>query len=300
MIPEFVGRLPVLAPLDPLDEEALIRILTEPKNALVRQYQKLFEMEGAELEFELPALQEIARLAKARDTGARGLRAIVEEVMLDVMYDLPDMEHKGKHIITAEVVRGRAQAGREEARQEERVTRRRQHTTARGDLSAGGRVVGRTIKSARPLLVLLLPLPLDVELLLLPPNSAAPFPLSLSPSIVRVYSTVILLSMTFRTAENVSFPSLNFRSLSFSSFWSGQLIVPASLSPSFLIVRVDVRFLSPISYSHFHVPTGSALSSRAPARPHSPSTNAAERIAFMIASEKWRAGCRPTWTASGR
>ena len=106
MIPEFVGRLPVLAPLDPLDEEAMIRILTEPKNALVRQYQKLFEMEGAEVEFEPAALKEIARLAKARDTGARGLRAIVEDVMLDVMYELPEMEHKGKHIITAEVVRG--------------------------------------------------------------------------------------------------------------------------------------------------------------------------------------------------
>src|SRR5438445_3617289 len=72
MIPEFVGRLPVLAPLDPLDEEAMLRILTEPKNALVRQYQKLFEMEGAEVEFEPQALKEIARLAKARDTGARG------------------------------------------------------------------------------------------------------------------------------------------------------------------------------------------------------------------------------------
>jgi ATP-dependent Clp protease ATP-binding subunit ClpX len=111
MIPEFVGRLPVLAPLDPLDEEAMIRILTEPKNALVRQYQKLFEMEGAEVEFEAAALKEIARLAKARDTGARGLRAIVEDVMLDVMYDLPEMEHKGKHVITAEVVRGERKLG---------------------------------------------------------------------------------------------------------------------------------------------------------------------------------------------
>ena len=111
MIPEFVGRLPMLAPLDPLDEEAMLRILTEPKNALVRQYQKLFEMEGAEVEFELPALKEIARLAKARDTGARGLRAIVEDVMLDVMYDLPEMEHKGKHVITAEVVRGERKLG---------------------------------------------------------------------------------------------------------------------------------------------------------------------------------------------
>jgi ATP-dependent Clp protease ATP-binding subunit ClpX len=106
MIPEFIGRLPVLAPLDPLDEDAMIRILTEPKNALVRQYQKLFEMEGAEVEFDPKSLSEIARLAKARDTGARGLRSIVEEVMMDVMYELPDMEHKGKYLITPDVVRG--------------------------------------------------------------------------------------------------------------------------------------------------------------------------------------------------
>jgi ATP-dependent Clp protease ATP-binding subunit ClpX len=106
MIPEFVGRLPVLAPLEPLDEEALIRILTEPRNALVRQYQKLFEMEGAELVFEEGALREIARKAKSRDTGARGLRSIVEEIMLDVMYELPDLETKGKHIVTEEVARG--------------------------------------------------------------------------------------------------------------------------------------------------------------------------------------------------
>src|SRR3954467_9454431 len=111
MIPEFVGRLPVLAPLDPLDEEAMMRILTEPKNALVRQYQKLFEMEGAEVEFEGGALKEIARLAKARDTGARGLRAIVEDVMMDIMYELPEMEHKAKHGITAEVVRGERKLG---------------------------------------------------------------------------------------------------------------------------------------------------------------------------------------------
>src|SRR5205085_2625179 len=96
MIPEFVGRLPVLAPLDPLDEEALVRILTEPRNALVKQYQKLFEMEGAELEFSTLALKEIARKAKERDTGARGLRSIVEEVMTEVMFELPDLEPKGK------------------------------------------------------------------------------------------------------------------------------------------------------------------------------------------------------------
>jgi ATP-dependent Clp protease ATP-binding subunit ClpX len=106
MIPEFIGRLPVLAPLDPLDEETLIRILTEPKNALVRQYQKLFEMEGAELEFDSSALKEIARKAKERDTGARGLRSIVEEVMLDIQYELPDIEAKTKYIVNDAVVRG--------------------------------------------------------------------------------------------------------------------------------------------------------------------------------------------------
>ncbi len=106
MIPEFIGRLPVLAPLDPLDEEALIRILTEPRNALVRQYQKLFEMEGAELEFDTSALREIAQKARQRDTGARGLRSIVEEVMLDIQFELPDIEPKAKYRVTDAVVRG--------------------------------------------------------------------------------------------------------------------------------------------------------------------------------------------------
>jgi len=105
LIPEFIGRLPVLAPLDPLDEAALMQILTEPKNALVRQYQKLFEMEGAELDFEPDALKEIARLAKTRETGARGLRSIVEDIMLDVMYELPDMERKGRHVVTSDIIR---------------------------------------------------------------------------------------------------------------------------------------------------------------------------------------------------
>src|SRR5947209_10821507 len=97
MIPEFVGRLPVLAPLQPLDEEALVRILTEPRNSLVKQYQRLFEIEGAELEFDPGALREVAKLAKSRDTGARGLRSIVEEIMLDIMFDLPEMEDKGRY-----------------------------------------------------------------------------------------------------------------------------------------------------------------------------------------------------------
>ena len=105
MIPEFIGRLPVLAPLDPLDEDALMRILTEPRNALVRQYQKLFEMEGAEVSFEGLALREIAKKARERDTGARGLRSIVEDVMTDVMFDLPDVEHKGKYLVTEAVVK---------------------------------------------------------------------------------------------------------------------------------------------------------------------------------------------------
>jgi len=106
MIPEFIGRLPVLAPLDPLDEDSLVRILTEPRNALVRQYKKLFEMEGAELDFSPQALAEIARRAKERDTGARGLRSIVEEIMTDIMFELPDMETKEKFIVNDGVVRG--------------------------------------------------------------------------------------------------------------------------------------------------------------------------------------------------
>jgi ATP-dependent Clp protease ATP-binding subunit ClpX len=107
MIPEFVGRLPVVCPLMPLDTAALVQIMTEPKNALVKQYRKFFEMENADLEFTPEALEEIAKRAKARDTGARGLRSIVEDVMLDVMYELPDRaaKDKGKFLVTPEVVR---------------------------------------------------------------------------------------------------------------------------------------------------------------------------------------------------
>ena len=106
MIPEFIGRLPILAPLDPLDEGSLVRILTEPRNALVRQYKKLFEMEGSELEFTEGALKLIAHRARERDTGARGLRSIVEDVMTDLMYELPEMEVKGKFAVTEAVIRG--------------------------------------------------------------------------------------------------------------------------------------------------------------------------------------------------
>lgn len=104
MIPEFVGRLPVHAPLTELDESALVRILTEPKNALIKQYQKLFEMENVHLKFTEGALATIATEAIRRDTGARGLRAILEEIMLDVMYDLPGRDNVKECIISEEVV----------------------------------------------------------------------------------------------------------------------------------------------------------------------------------------------------
>ncbi|MBL8482125.1 MAG: ATP-dependent Clp protease ATP-binding subunit ClpX [Rhodocyclaceae bacterium] len=99
LIPEFVGRLPVIATLHELDEEALIEILIEPKNALIKQYQKLFQMEGVELEIRPTALQAIARKALARKTGARGLRSILEGVLLDTMYELPNMENVAKVVL---------------------------------------------------------------------------------------------------------------------------------------------------------------------------------------------------------
>src|SRR6266404_4615366 len=105
MIPEFIGRLPVVAPLDPLDEESLVKILTEPRNALVRQFKKLFDMEGSELEFTEGALKLIAKMARERDTGARGLRSIVEEVMTDIMFELPELETKEKFTITDKIIR---------------------------------------------------------------------------------------------------------------------------------------------------------------------------------------------------
>jgi ATP-dependent Clp protease ATP-binding subunit ClpX len=108
MIPEFVGRLPIVCPLMPLDVDALVKIMTEPKNALVKQYRRFFEMEGSDLEFLPDALVEIAKKAKAKDTGARGLRSIVEELMLELMFELPDKteREKGTFVVTPEVVRG--------------------------------------------------------------------------------------------------------------------------------------------------------------------------------------------------
>lgn len=104
LIPEFIGRLPVIATLEQLDEEALIKILTEPKNALVKQYKKMLELDHVELEFEQDALKEIAKKAIERKTGARGLRSIIEGIMLDVMFDLPSREDIEKCIITKESV----------------------------------------------------------------------------------------------------------------------------------------------------------------------------------------------------
>ncbi|MBE0435736.1 MAG: ATP-dependent Clp protease ATP-binding subunit ClpX [Methylomicrobium sp.] len=106
LIPEFVGRLPVVATLEELDEDALVKILTEPKNALVKQYQHLFEMEGAELEFREDSLHAIARKSMERKTGARGLRTIVENVLLDTMYDLPSAENITKVVVDEGVISG--------------------------------------------------------------------------------------------------------------------------------------------------------------------------------------------------
>lgn len=104
LIPEFVGRLPIIVTLDALDDEALIRILTEPRNALVKQYEKLFELDGVTLEFSYEALKAVAQEALKRNTGARGLRSILEEVMLDVMYDIPSREDIAKCIVTGETI----------------------------------------------------------------------------------------------------------------------------------------------------------------------------------------------------
>ncbi len=108
LIPEFVGRLPVIATLGDLDEDALIQILTQPKNALVKQYQRLFEMEGVELSFAEDSLAAISKKAIARKTGARGLRSIMETILLDTMFDLPGMDGVEEVVINGEVVEGNA------------------------------------------------------------------------------------------------------------------------------------------------------------------------------------------------
>jgi ATP-dependent Clp protease ATP-binding subunit ClpX len=104
LIPEFIGRLPVVTTVSQLDQEALMQILTEPKNALVRQYQRMFELDGVELEFEQPALEAIADLAVLRKTGARGLRAIMEEVLGPIMFEVPSTESVARVVVTRESV----------------------------------------------------------------------------------------------------------------------------------------------------------------------------------------------------
>jgi ATP-dependent Clp protease ATP-binding subunit ClpX len=106
LIPEFVGRLPIVATLHDLNEAALVRILREPKNAILKQYQKYFELEKVRLKFTEDATVAIAREALKRGTGARGLRAILEDVMLDVMYELPSIQGLTECIITREVIMG--------------------------------------------------------------------------------------------------------------------------------------------------------------------------------------------------
>lgn len=108
MIPEFIGRLPVNALLQELDEEALLAILSKPKNAITKQYKKLFELDGIELEFEDEALKEVARIALEKKTGARGLRAILEQIMLDVMYEIPGNDKVNKCIVTRDSILGKS------------------------------------------------------------------------------------------------------------------------------------------------------------------------------------------------
>jgi len=107
MIPDLVGRLPVTTALTPLDEDALVRVLTEPKNALTKQYERLFSMEEANLSFTDTALKAIAKKARERETGARGLRSIIEGVMLDIMFDLPEQPRGSRYVITDDIVHGK-------------------------------------------------------------------------------------------------------------------------------------------------------------------------------------------------
>ncbi len=106
LIPEFVGRIPIVVGLDALDENALVKILTEPKNAVIRQYKKLFEIDGVQVEFEDDALVEVAKMAIKLKTGARGLRSVLESIMLELMYDVPTDKTIEKVIITKDVVIG--------------------------------------------------------------------------------------------------------------------------------------------------------------------------------------------------
>ena len=135
LIPEFVGRLPVMVALDPLDESALVSILSEPKNALVKQYQRLMELDGIELDFTPEALKAIAEQALERKSGARGLRAIIENVMMDTMFELPSRTDVAKCVITEDAVRGVAKPVLIEGIPTARPVNTNQHLDRRG--SAG-------------------------------------------------------------------------------------------------------------------------------------------------------------------
>ena len=106
LIPEFIGRMPIIATLDDLDEKSLVKILLEPKNSLIKQYQRLFEFENVELEFQKDAVTEIAKKAISKKTGARGLRSILENILLKTMFELPDMENVIKITVDASTVKG--------------------------------------------------------------------------------------------------------------------------------------------------------------------------------------------------
>lgn len=110
LMPELIGRLPIVVTLNPLLEEDLVRILTEPKNAIVKQYKELLSMDGVELEFENEALKKIAELAIKRGTGARGLRSIIEKSMQKIMFDVPDMKDVEKVVVTSKCIEGKTDA----------------------------------------------------------------------------------------------------------------------------------------------------------------------------------------------
>ena len=114
LIPELIGRLPVITALQPLGAESLVRVLKEPKNALTKQYQHLFSMEDADLKFTDKALHAIAERAAERETGARGLRSIIENVMMDIMFELPDQPRGSRYVVTDDIVEGRTKMFNEE------------------------------------------------------------------------------------------------------------------------------------------------------------------------------------------
>ena len=109
LIPEFVGRLPVIATLEELDVEALVRILTEPRNALTKQYAKMFDMEGVEIDFREDGLRAVAERAMERKTGARGLRSILENVLLESMYNVPSQQNVAKIVVDESVIQGESE-----------------------------------------------------------------------------------------------------------------------------------------------------------------------------------------------